>query len=307
METPADKWRAFFYALGVHLMCLGLMFVGLLWTDASKPISVAGSVMEATLVSDLPPAASKPSPPRKPQPEEAAPKPQPKPVQRPEQAVEAPQPSPQAPIPDPDVVEREKAALLAQQQAEEKAIKEEEARRKQEQVELDQQKQEEAERKERLAQQQEEQAKQLADLRKRREEAEKRRRLEEEKLAQLEDRRDSERPSPTPQPDRPPAEQLGNNGVDNSLLGRYSLAIQSAVLQNWLRPDSAQPGIRCTVRIVQIPGGEVIQVSVTSPCNVDDLTRRSIEAAVLKAQPLPYRGYESVFQRDIKFNFRYDG
>ena len=72
-------------------------------------------------------------------------------------------------------------------------------------------------------------------------------------------------------------------------------------------PDSAQPGIRCSLRIVQIPGGEVIQVSVTSPCNVDDLTRRSIEAAVLKAQPLPYRGYESVFQRDILFKFRYDG
>lgn len=307
METNADKWRAFLYALGVHLLCLGLMFVGLLWTDSSKPISVAGSVMEATLMTDLPPASSRPSPPKKPQPEEAAPKPQPKPAPRPEEAVEAPQPSPQAPIPDPDVVEREKAALLALQQAEEKAVKEEEARKKQEQVELDEQKREEAERKERLAQQQDEQARKLAEITEKRKEAEKRRRLEEQKLAQLEDLKPNERPSPTPQPDRPPAEQLGNNGVDNSLLGRYSLAIQTAVQQNWLRPDSAQPGIRCAIRIVQIPGGEVIQVSVTSPCNVDDLTRRSIEAAVLKAQPLPYRGYESVFQRDIKFNFRYDG
>ena len=85
------------------------------------------------------------------------------------------------------------------------------------------------------------------------------------------------------------------------------MAIQQAVTGNWSRPESAQSGIRCTLRIIQIPGGEVIQVSVTSPCNADDLTRRSIEAAVLKAQPLPYRGYESVFQRDIKFNFKYDG
>ena len=76
---------------------------------------------------------------------------------------------------------------------------------------------------------------------------------------------------------------------------------------NWLRPDSAPSGIRCRLRIVQIPGGEVIQASVTSPCNADELTRRSIEAAVLRAQPLPYRGYESVFQRAIDFNFRYDG
>ena len=307
METTADKWRAFFYALGIHLLALGLMFVGLLWTDTTKPISVAGGVMEATLVTELPAAAPKPLPPRKPEPEAAAPKPQPKPEPKPEEAVEPPQTAPQAPIPDPDVVEREKAALLAQQQAEEKALKEEEARRKQEQVNLDEQKREEAERKDRLAEMQKEQERQLADLRKRREDAEKRRRLEEEKLAQLEDRRDEQRPTPNPQPTQEPAEQLGNNGIDQSLLGRYSLAIQSAVLQNWLRPDSAQPGIRCTLRIVQIPGGEVIQVSVTSPCNVDDLTRRSIEAAVLKAQPLPYRGYESVFQRDIKFNFRYDG
>ena len=44
-----------------------------------------------------------------------------------------------------------------------------------------------------------------------------------------------------------------------------------------------------------------------SPCNADDLTRRSIEAAVLRAQPLPYQGYEPVFSRNIVFTFHYDG
>ena len=47
--------------------------------------------------------------------------------------------------------------------------------------------------------------------------------------------------------------------------------------------------------------------SVVAPCNGDELTKRSLEAAVLRAQPLPYRGFESVFQREISFNFRYDG
>jgi len=28
-----------------------------------------------------------------------------------------------------------------------------------------------------------------------------------------------------------------------------------------------------------------------------------VEAAVLRAQPLPYRGFESVFQRAVDFNF----
>jgi colicin import membrane protein len=315
METPADKLRAYVYAIGVHLACFALMFVGLLWTDQSKPISVAGSVIEATLVSTELPSASatqpRPIPPKPtPEPEEQAPAPQPKPEPTPQESPTPPQPTPQAPVPDPDVIEREKAARLALQLEKERALKEEEAKRRQEQIELDEQKREEAEQRERLTQMQQEQAQQLADIRKKRQEAEQRRRLEEEKLRQLADARArTERDVPRPEAaaDRPPAERLGNNGTDDSLLGRYSLAIQQAVVQNWLRPDSAQPGIRCTLRIVQIPGGEVIQVSVTSPCNADDLTRRSIEAAVLKAQPLPYRGYESVFQRDIKFNFKYDG
>lgn len=311
METSADKLRALLYAVGVHLACLALMFVGLLWTETTRPVSVAGSVIEATLVSSAPASSSadkpKPTPP-KPEPQEAAPPPQPKPEPKPAEAVEPPQVQPQAPIPNPDVIEREKAARLALQQAEEQAKLEEQERRIQEQVELDELEREEVERRERLTEMQEQQAQQLADIRKKREEAEQRRKREEEKLRQLEDRRPVERPSPQPAvQDAPPADRLGNNGVDDSLAGRYQLAIQQAVTQNWLRPDSAPSGIHCSLRIVQIPGGEVIQVSVTSPCNADDLTRRSIEAAVLKANPLPYRGYEGVFQRDIRFNFRYDG
>jgi colicin import membrane protein len=27
----------------------------------------------------------------------------------------------------------------------------------------------------------------------------------------------------------------------------------------------------------------------------------------MKAAPLPYQGYEKVFQRSIRFNFKYDG
>lgn len=312
METTADKLRAFAYAIGVHLACLALMFAGLLWTSHSKPVSVAGSVIEATLVTSEPASASaaRPAPPqRRSEPEDAAPRPQPKPEPRPQDSTTPPQPAPQAPLPDPDVVEQEKAARLALQQAEEKARQEQEERRRQEQVELDEQRRQETEERQRLAQMQLEQERQLADIRKRREEAEKRRQREEQRLQQLADARQRtqrEVPAP-PAAAQPPADRLGNNGTDDSLRGRYSLAIQQAVKQNWLRPDSAQPGIRCTLRIVQIPGGEVIQVSVTSPCNADDLTRRSIEAAVMKAQPLPYRGFEDVFQRDIRFNFIYDG
>jgi colicin import membrane protein len=90
-------------------------------------------------------------------------------------------------------------------------------------------------------------------------------------------------------------------------LSRYKLALQNKVTDNWLRPDSAQPGLRCAVRIVQIPGGEVLSATVMSPCNGDELSRASLEQAVMRAQPLPYEGYESVFQRTITFNFSFDG
>lgn len=318
METTGEKLRAFVYAILVHLVCLGLMFVGLLWSPLPESISVAGGAIEATLVA--PPSAAsmaasaKPAPPRpepRPEPRETAPAPQPKPTPAPQETPEEAQPTPQAPVPKPDTVDQEAAALLSAQREAAKVEREQEERRRQEQVLLDQQEKEEAQRKERLTKMEQERQAQLDDIRRRRAAAEKQRKLEEQKLQQLADARNASTPKPAPaQPaasTQPPSDRLGNGGTDDGLAGRYSLAIQQAVTSNWLRPDSARSGIVCKLKIVQIPGGEVIQASVTSPCNADELTRRSIEAAVLKAQPLPYRGYESVFSRSIDFTFKYDG
>jgi len=306
MERPSDTARALALSLAIHLAIALVIFAGMVWTRSTPPVSVAGSPIEATLVSapanfrsadQTRPAEAAP----------AAPRPQPRPEPRPQEAPTPPQPQPQAPPPRPDTRETERAAALALQQERERVQREERERQRQEQIELEAERQrEETERRERLARQQEERDKELAEIRRQREAAERARQREAEKLKQLEDQRQATAQASTPR-EAPPAQQLGNNGRDDSLAGRYQLAIQQAVTQNWLRPDSARPGIRCTLRIVQIPGGEVIQASVSTPCNADDLTRRSIEAAVLKAQPLPYRGYESVFQREIRFNFRYDG
>ena len=87
----------------------------------------------------------------------------------------------------------------------------------------------------------------------------------------------------------------------------YQAAIQSFVTQNWMRPPTAQSGLRCTLKIVQIPGGEVISAAISGKCNGDEATRRSILAAVERGGALPYRGFEDVFQREIDFNFIYDG
>jgi colicin import membrane protein len=62
-------------------------------------------------------------------------------------------------------------------------------------------------------------------------------------------------------------------------------------------------GQRCKLVIRQLPGGEVMDVQVSASCPYDELGRRSVEAAVLKAQPLPYAGFETVFSRTLTLNF----
>jgi colicin import membrane protein len=62
-------------------------------------------------------------------------------------------------------------------------------------------------------------------------------------------------------------------------------------------------GTRCKVEVTQLPGGEVISADVQPGCAMDPAGQRSLEAAVLRAQPLPYRGFEPVFNRRLIFTF----
>ena len=253
----------------------------------------------------VPPVAPKPEPP-KPEPTPPKPEVRPEPV-KPEAKPEAPPP----PIKE-DTVDKDRVAALAAEQAKEK--KEQEATKKREQELLEEQKQ---------AAEQAKIEKQLAAIRKEREAAEKSLNKEKAKAEQLADiakaaQKSAAQPAAA-KPERsagepgPAAEQeakqamSGRNGTDNGLVARYAAAIQGAVTQNWNRPDNAPSGLRCTLRIVQIPGGEVISAQVTAPCNADQATRNSIEQAVMKASPLPYQGYEPVFERSVNFNFQYDG
>jgi len=311
METRQDKLISLVLAVGLHLALFGLLFVGALWHTPAQSPSVRGEPITATLVMGGAMPATPTPPPRAQQAERVtAPAPQPEPEPRPQTAEAPPQPNPQAPIARPDTEDAERAARTALAEAQ-RVEKEQQEKRRQEQVLLDEQNRQEAQRQQRLREQAErERDAELDQIRRQREAAERQRRVEEEKLKQLEDLRNQQnRPGNSTQNQQSTqnASEVGNRGVDDSLLGRYQVAIQQSVQRNWLRPETAQPGIRCSIDIVQIPGGEVISVSVVNPCNADELTRRSIEAAVMKAQPLPYEGFQSVFQRQIRFTFRYDG
>lgn len=286
MESFGDKLRAWIYAVLVHLGVVALLFAGLLWTSTTRPLSLPGPVIEAELVGIS--AAPKPTAPRPSRPKPAKPE-----AQTPPKPPE-PKPAPPSEVQQQDRIEREKIAELAQQKADE-AKRAEAERHRQEQVLLDQQQRQERER-----------MQQLAQIKREREAADKKLKLEKQKLEQL---KDLAKAKPAPLQPVPEADQAksGTNGNDDSLQALYFAAIQNAVTENWLRPDSAQPGLRCMLRIVQIPGGDVIGVQLLNPCNADPLTRASIEQAVKRAAPLPYKGYEKAFQRQIDFNFTYDG
>jgi|SRR5579863_871576 len=295
MENFSDKTRAYLYALLVHLAVFVSLFLGLFWVPPAPALAMVGPPIEATLIG---PSAAPPARPVKPQP--APPKPV-EPAPEPPKPPEAKQPPPT--VQRNDNQDQEKIAEIAQQKAEQ-AKRAEEEKVRQKQILLDEEKKrQEAEAKQQIQ-------KQLEDIRKERETAAKQTKLAQEKLKQLDDLQKQQS-----QVKRPPAEDVpeaperktGTNGTDTSLLAAYTSAIQKVVTENWNRPDTAAPGVRCAVRIIQIPGGTVINTTISTPCNADAVTQNSIIQAVTKAQPLPYKGYESVFQREIIFKFTYDG
>ena len=204
-------------------------------------------------------------------------------------------------------LEREKREAEA---AEQQRLKDLVAKKREEDLRLQKMRmQQEQDRKERLKRQQEE----LEQLRKKREEASRQARIEEERLKQLETRRQAEAEAQRQaRAEADLRQQMANEQAEfraGQLATKgeaYYAAIQSQVTNNWLRPPTARPGLRCRLRIVQIPGGEVISAAIAGTCNADEATRRSLVAAVERAGTLPYRGFEEVFEREIDFIFTYD-
>jgi colicin import membrane protein len=215
---------------------------------------------------------------------------------------------------------RRRAEELERQRKRERQQAEEEARR---QRELEEQRQREAQdrlqqlrlqRERTLEEERLRQQRELERVREQREAAERQRQLEEERLKQIEAREERERQEELLRQEEANRQRRAEEearafraGQLASLQDQYIATIAAVVTDNWLRPPTAPAGLRCRVKVVQIPGGEVISSSLVGRCNADEATRRSILAAVDRTGVLPYRGFEDVFQREIEFTFRYDG
>jgi colicin import membrane protein len=88
-------------------------------------------------------------------------------------------------------------------------------------------------------------------------------------------------------------------------LANWQAQITAKIERAWLRPPTARPGIQCVLNVTQAPGGEVTQVSI-GDCNGDQAVRESIEAAVYRASPLPPPPDPSLFDRNLRINFKPD-
>lgn len=257
----------------------------------AKPLELPGQIIEATLIGPTgspPPKAVK----AKPVPDTTPPPPA---IPPPTPPVEAPQVKTLPPPAEhPDLKDQEKVVQDALQKAED-AKQEQEEKQRQRQAELDAQ-----------AAKQKQEKKKLDELFAKMDAAAAARQKAESKAKQAQQQiEDLENAKEDGQADLPQAaqRQTGTNGPDTGLLGQYLAAVQNAVTQNWLRPDN-MPNVSCVVHIVQLPGGDVMSAKVDSSCPYDEAGKRSVENAVLRAQPLPYQGFESVFQRNLTFTFR---
>jgi len=86
-------------------------------------------------------------------------------------------------------------------------------------------------------------------------------------------------------------------------MARYQFKLHQKIMSNWSQPASAKPGIECVINVRQSPGGNVVSATVGS-CNGDEAVKRSIQAAVLKASPLPTPSDPNLFQRDLRITFK---
>lgn len=270
----------------LHLAVLGAIF-GLWYWIAQRPKPVESMGIEARVVtgealeSTRVPPAPEPEPEAPAVPEELPPAPPPEPVPTgptPEQI--AAQEAEQARVAEErrvaaerEVAERKAAAEKAERERKEKERREKErvAREK-----AEKEKAEQAER-ERLAQQKAEQ-----------ERAEKARRQREDELsAQL------------------AAEERRAAARSSSAMAQYIGQIANKIERSWLRPAGVRPGLECELRVTQIPGGTVTGVKVAR-CNADEAVRLSVEAAVLRASPLPEPPDPALFERELVVTFRPD-
>ena len=86
------------------------------------------------------------------------------------------------------------------------------------------------------------------------------------------------------------------------LVSQYTVAIKRKVTRNWIRPPGVPAGLSCTVRVQLMPDGDVDSVEVVRSSG-NAVFDRSVEAAVVRAAPLPLPGDRSLVEQFRQLTF----
>jgi colicin import membrane protein len=304
-ERREDTALAVGFSLLLHLVPVAVLLLASL-LPASPPSSagepVNADVIDANALSADVRAALRtrpaPDPSVAPPPPDTTPEPPPEPL--PDALQETPpeaQPLPQEQLPDPDQVDQQEVKPDAT--SADTAQREQEAKQRQGQVDLTDERERQRQAEQRKTEMQRQRDQQLADIQRQKEQNQREIALAQQRLEQLAQRR-AQQASAAAAASAPP----GQRGADPNTGELYRQALMEKIRDNWTRPDNVSPGQACKIVIRQIPGGTVIDAQVDPSCPYDEAGRRSVEAAVLKAQPLPYQGFESAFNRTLILNFR---
>lgn len=174
-------------------------------------------------------------------------------------------------------------------------------------AQLEKQRQAELRKQEREKKEAERERKEAQKRQEEKEKEKKRKALERERVAALEAERIKEDARLKAIADKRKAE--GNRKEMRRLQGlnaQYKAAVGQKIQRNWIKPPGLAVGIKCEVTVIQLPTGDIVEVSVQRCTGGGDSFKRSVENAVRKSDPLPQPPDPKLFQRQINITFAPD-
>jgi len=92
--------------------------------------------------------------------------------------------------------------------------------------------------------------------------------------------------------------------LNKQLQTRYISAITQRINRNWRRPRDVGGRVECVVNVVQLQGGEIVDVDVVGCNGGNKALERSVETAVLLSSPLPPPPKPELFDRQLRILFK---
>jgi colicin import membrane protein len=285
LSRPRDRWVGIALSVLLHGALLAALVYGwLLFRKPPRPaptLAIEGRVVDARAMRGAPTP-----PPPQPTPPATAPK-----SETPPEPVGPPQPTPEELAQREQRQQAEQAAAEARRAAEEKAAQEKAATERAAAEKAAEEKAAEVKAAREAADRKAAEARAAAG-RQAREHAQRLAEAQEASEAQADLKRSL-------------AAEQANAVRSGPALANWQSLISAKIKSNWFRPPTARSGIECTLYVTQVPGGEVTQVRI-GDCNGDQAVRQSIEDAVYRASPLPPPPDPSLFDRNLKIDFKPD-